>query len=92
MGIGPIVDDAVEFPSTRQRRSRTSLGVVCLILAIGIAVTVLVCFLGFNNEIAATIGNDMALSNDVTGSIPIQELPTTADVKNLSVQRGGSHH
>ena len=43
----------------------------------GIVLTAFVCFLGFRSEITAT------LSDDMTGSITVQDQATKAEVKNL---------
>ena len=85
MRISPIASNSVAFPSPRQSRPLAGLGVVCLISVVGIVITSFVCFLGFRSEITA------ALSDDMTGSIAIQEQATTAEVKNLAVQRGDGH-
>jgi hypothetical protein len=74
------------FPSSHDSGRLASLGVVCLISVVGIVMTAFGCFLGFRSEITA------ALSDDMTGSITIQDQTSKAGVKNLVVQRADSHH
>ena len=50
---------------------------------VGIVITAFVCFLGFRSEISA------ALSDDMTGSISVQEA-TKAEVKNFAAQHTDS--
>jgi hypothetical protein len=73
-------------PSSRDSGRLASFGVVCLISVVGIMITAFVCFLGFRSEITA------ALSEDMTGSIAIQDQTSKAEVKNLVVQRADRHH
>jgi hypothetical protein len=82
----PIASNSVAFASRRQSRPLAGLGVVCLVSLVGIVITAFVCFLGFRSEITA------ALSEDMTGSITIQDQTTKAEVKNLAAQRTDSHH
>jgi hypothetical protein len=73
--------NSVALRSRRESGRLAGLGVVCLISVVGIVMTALVCFLGFRSEITA------ALSDDMTGSITVQDQTTKAEVKNLAVQR-----
>jgi hypothetical protein len=84
--IGPIVRNSVALPSRRESGRLGSLGIVCLISVVGIVMTAFVCFLGFRSEITA------ALSDDMTGSITVQDRDTKAKVKDLAVQRMDSHY
>ena len=56
-----------------------------MVSLVGIVITAFVCFLGFRSEITA------ALSDDMTGSISVQE-GTKAEVKNFAAQHTGSQH
>ena len=79
----PIASNPVAFPSRRQSGRLASFGVVCLVSLVGIVITAFVCFLGFRSEITA------AVSDDMTGSISVQE-GTKAEVKNFAAQHTGS--
>jgi hypothetical protein len=84
--ISPLASNSVAFPSRRQSRPLAGFGVVCLISVVGIVMTAFACFLGFRSEITA------ALSEDMTGSISVQEQTTNAEVKSLAAHRADSHH
>ena len=84
MRMRPIGWNSVAFPSRRQS-GLASFGVVCLVSLVGIVITAFVCFLGFRSEISA------ALSDDMTGSIGVQEA-TKAEVKNFAAQHTDSQH
>jgi hypothetical protein len=78
--IRSITSNFVAFPSRRQSGPLAGLGVVCLVSLVGIVLTAFVCFLGFRSEITA------ALSEDMTGSITVQDQTTKAEVKNLAAR------
>jgi hypothetical protein len=86
MRMTPMAWNSVAVRSRRQSRPLAGLGVVCLISVVGIVITAFVCFLGFRSEITA------ALSEDMTGSISVQDQITKAEVKTLAVQPTNSHH
>lgn len=86
MRIGPIGSKFVAFPSHRDSGRPAGLGVICLISVVGIVITAFMCLLGFRGEITA------ALSDDMTGSIAVQDQTTKAEVKNLVVKRADTHH
>lgn len=86
MRIGPIASNSVALPSRRESGRLAGLGAVCLISVVGIVITAFACFLGFRSEITA------ALSDDMTGSIIVQEQDTKAKVKDLAVQRMDRHY
>ena len=79
----PIAWNSVAFSSRRQGGLLASFGVVCLVSLVGIVMTAFVCFLGFRSEITA------ALSDDMTGSISVQQA-TKAEVKSFAAQHAGS--
>ena len=81
-----VISNPAACPPRRQSGRLAGLGVVCLISVLGILMTGFVCFLGFRSEITA------ALSDDVTGSITVQDQSMKVEVKNPAVQRADSHH
>jgi len=85
MRMIPIASNDVAVRSRRQGGPLAGLGVVCLISVVGITITAFVCFLGFRSEITA------ALSDDMTGSIAVQDQITKTEMKTLAVQRANSH-
>ena len=85
MRISPIAANSAALASRRQSKRLAGFGVVCLISVVGIAITAFGCFLGFRSEITA------ALSEDMTGSVTVQEA-TKAELKNLAARRTDGHH
>ena len=86
MRTGAIASNSVALSSRRESGRLGGLGIVCLISVVGIVITAFACFLGFRGEITA------ALSDDMTGSITVQDQDTKAKVKDLAVQRVDSHY
>jgi len=81
-----VVSNSAACPPRRQSGRLAGLGVVCLISFLGIVMTGFACFLGLRSEITA------AMSDDMTGSITVQEPIMNVQVKNAAVQRVESHH
>ena len=86
MKITAIASHSVALRSRRQSGSLAGLGVVCLISVVGIIITAFICSLGFRSEITA------ALSENMAGSMAVQDLATNAEVKNLAVQHADVPH
>jgi hypothetical protein len=86
MRMTSVVSDSVACPAGRESRRLAGLGVVCLVSVLGIIISGLVCFLGFRNEVTA------ALSDDMTGSITLQDRIMKVEVNNPAVEQVDSHH
>ena len=81
-----LVSNSAACPSRRQSGRLAGLGVVCLISVLGIVMTGFVCFFGLRTEITA------AMSDDMTGSISVQDPIMNVEVNNAAFQQVESHH
>jgi hypothetical protein len=81
-----VISNSAACPPRRQSEQLAGLGVVCLISVLGLVITGFVCFLGFRSEITA------AMSDDMTGSIMVQDPIMNGKVNSAAVQPIDSHH
>jgi hypothetical protein len=81
-----VASNSAARPPRRQRGRLAGLGVVCLISVLGIIITGFVCSLGLRSEVTA------AMSDDMTGSITVQDPIMKVEVNSAAVQHVDSHH
>jgi hypothetical protein len=86
MSTTSVVSNSAACSPPRRSARLAGLGAVCLISVLGIIMTGFVCCLGLRNEITA------AMSDDMTGSITLQDPIMNVEVNNAAVEHVDSHH